>query len=398
MQRVGANHTVVDANGNGVNAATVTVYDSVTLLALANVYEATGSLTAPASKVNPFTTDSVGRWAISLPDGRYNFAYTGGNFANYTDYNICVFDNTITYPSPALGTVTSVAQTVPAEFTITGSPVTSTGTLAIAKATQAKNTIWAGPTTGANAQPTFRVAVLADLPAFGPTASTTFGSATKASVVTTNAQGIITTITESTVTPAWASVSSTPTTVAGYGITNSITILATGPSTNTTVGNTTTETSLLQNPYASMNPTAGGGGTTLRTVIMGFYAQSVAAQTLRIRMKAGTQVLLDTTALTFATLSTTTSSPFRLELVFTGRVSDPTVGTGWGQIFLTTPGAGLATTGNTYCWPEPGFTADATGLNTASPGAIDVLLQWGTAGAGATITVTNFTVYQEGVH
>lgn len=398
MQRVGANHTVVDANGNGVNAAIVTVYDSVTLAALANVYEATGSLTAPASKPNPFTTDSVGRWATSLPDGRYNFAYTGGNFANYTDYNICVFDNTITYPSPALGTVTSVAQTVPAEFTITGSPVTGTGTLAIAKATQVKNTIWAGPTTGADAQPTFRVAVLADLPAFGPTASTTFGSATKASVVTTNAQGIITTISESTVTPAWASVTATPSTVAGYGITNGITILASGPSTNTTVGNTTVETSLLQNPYASMNPTAGGGGTTLRVVILGFYTQSVAAQTLRIKMKAGAQVLLDTTALTFATGSATASSPFRLELVFTGRVSDPSVGTGWGQVFFACPGVAIATTTTGYLWPEPGFTAATTGINTASPGAIDVLLQWGTAGATATITVTNFTVYQEGVH
>lgn len=61
------------------------------------------------------------------------------------------------------GTVTSVAQTVPAEFIITGSPVTTTGTLAITKATQTANQLWAGPTTGAAAVPTFRALVPADL-------------------------------------------------------------------------------------------------------------------------------------------------------------------------------------------------------------------------------------------
>lgn len=62
------------------------------------------------------------------------------------------------------GTVTSVAQTVPAEFSVSGSPITASGTLAITKATQAANLVWAGPTTGAAAQPTFRALVMADLP------------------------------------------------------------------------------------------------------------------------------------------------------------------------------------------------------------------------------------------
>src|SRR5512137_279882 len=63
------------------------------------------------------------------------------------------------------GTVTSVAQTVPAEFSVSGSPVTTTGTLAISKATQTANYVWAGPTSGAAAQPTFRALVAGDLPA-----------------------------------------------------------------------------------------------------------------------------------------------------------------------------------------------------------------------------------------
>lgn len=61
------------------------------------------------------------------------------------------------------GTVTSVAQTVPAEFAIAGSPITTSGTLAITKANQNANTVWAGPTSGAAAAPTFRALVAADI-------------------------------------------------------------------------------------------------------------------------------------------------------------------------------------------------------------------------------------------
>lgn len=60
--------------------------------------------------------------------------------------------------------VTSVAASVPSEFSLAGSPVTSTGTLAISKATQASNSIWAGPISGAAAQPAFRGMVADDIP------------------------------------------------------------------------------------------------------------------------------------------------------------------------------------------------------------------------------------------
>ena len=62
------------------------------------------------------------------------------------------------------GTVTSVAQTVPAEFSVAGSPITTSGTLEISKATQSANTVWAGPTSGSAAQPSFRALVAADIP------------------------------------------------------------------------------------------------------------------------------------------------------------------------------------------------------------------------------------------
>lgn len=63
-----------------------------------------------------------------------------------------------------VGTVTSVGLSAPAIFTITNSPVTGSGTLSFISATQAANTVWAGPTLGADAQPSFRALVDADIP------------------------------------------------------------------------------------------------------------------------------------------------------------------------------------------------------------------------------------------
>lgn len=62
------------------------------------------------------------------------------------------------------GTVTSVAVTVPAELSVAGSPITSTGTFAITWATETANKIFAGPVSGGAAVPTFRDSVLNDLP------------------------------------------------------------------------------------------------------------------------------------------------------------------------------------------------------------------------------------------
>lgn len=64
------------------------------------------------------------------------------------------------------GGVTSVGLALPtAVFNISGSPVTGSGTLTGTFDTQSANTIFAGPTNGAAATPTFRSLVAADLPA-----------------------------------------------------------------------------------------------------------------------------------------------------------------------------------------------------------------------------------------
>ena len=61
------------------------------------------------------------------------------------------------------GTVTSVALTVPTGFSVTGSPVTTAGTLAVSLESQAKNKVLASPTSAAGV-PSFRELDASDIP------------------------------------------------------------------------------------------------------------------------------------------------------------------------------------------------------------------------------------------
>jgi len=72
---------------------------------------------------------------------------------------------TITSNDTYVGTVTSVGLSMPTQFTVTNSPVTSSGTLTAAWNTQTANYVLAGPTSGGAAVPTFRALVAGDVPA-----------------------------------------------------------------------------------------------------------------------------------------------------------------------------------------------------------------------------------------
>ena len=79
-----------------------------------------------------------------------------------------------------VGTVTSVGLSLPAMFTVSGSPVTSSGTLSATLAAQTQNQVFVSPDGFAGA-PTFRSLVAADLPtvtvAKGGTNLTSLGTA-----------------------------------------------------------------------------------------------------------------------------------------------------------------------------------------------------------------------------
>jgi fibronectin type 3 domain-containing protein len=72
------------------------------------------------------------------------------------------------------GTVTSVGLSVPGVlYSVSGSPVTSSGTLSMSLLTQSANTVFAGPTSGGAATPTMRALVAADIQAVDASAITT---------------------------------------------------------------------------------------------------------------------------------------------------------------------------------------------------------------------------------
>src|SRR5690606_35036471 len=62
-------------------------------------------------------------------------------------------------------TVTSVGLTMPSIFSVSGSPVTTSGTLGVTLTSQTANTVFAAPN-GSSGTPTFRSLVTADLPTF----------------------------------------------------------------------------------------------------------------------------------------------------------------------------------------------------------------------------------------
>lgn len=71
----------------------------------------------------------------------------------------------VKWATPAAGGVTSIGVSAPSDLlVVSGSPVTTSGTIALAKATVAKNKVYAGPVSGADANPTFRVVDFLDVP------------------------------------------------------------------------------------------------------------------------------------------------------------------------------------------------------------------------------------------
>lgn len=103
---------------------------------------------------------------------------------------------------PGSGTVTSVGLSLPAEFNVTGSPVTTSGTLTGAWATETANRVFAGPASGGAATPTFRALVAGDLPAgTGTVTSITQGTGMSFSVTPITTTGTIN-LANTAVTPA----------------------------------------------------------------------------------------------------------------------------------------------------------------------------------------------------
>lgn len=148
-REVMANFNYIKANWGSTGAGTVT---SVGLSLPATEFSISGSPVITSGTLTGAWLSQTQHFVLAAP--------SGGN--GTPSFRALVASD---IPALPYGTVTSVAATVPAEFSVSGSPITGSGTLAITKANESANTVWAGPTTGAAAQPTFRSLVTADMPA-----------------------------------------------------------------------------------------------------------------------------------------------------------------------------------------------------------------------------------------
>lgn len=117
---------------------------------------------APTSSINGITPLSItknGTTALASGDitlGAAMLLYFDGGRLQLVNPSV----------STSTGSVSSVALSMPSDlFGVAGTPITSSGTLAVTKANQAVNQFFAGPTTGSADVPAFRTVVGADLPA-----------------------------------------------------------------------------------------------------------------------------------------------------------------------------------------------------------------------------------------
>lgn len=174
------------------------------------------------------------------------------------------------------GTVSSVAMTgdgVIFNSTVSGSPITSSGTLAPALLTQTANTVLAGPTSGGVVAPTFRALVGADLP--NPSATTLGGIESYVAVSNQWINAISTSGVPSSTQPAFTNISGTlavgqggtgQTTLTNHGVligaaTSAITQLAAAAA-----GTFLTGQGASSDPSFSATPTLGIAGTTKGTL------------------------------------------------------------------------------------------------------------------------------------
>jgi hypothetical protein len=89
------------------------------------------------------------------------------------------------------GTVTSVGLSLPADFTVTGSPVTGSGTLTATYANESADYFLSGPCTGSATTPNWRGLCANDIAAAGTLSNATTGNAATATKLAANTLGCL---------------------------------------------------------------------------------------------------------------------------------------------------------------------------------------------------------------
>lgn len=217
------------------------------------------------------------------------------------------FNDVLVAPSAGVGTVTSVGLSLPSIFTVSGSPVSSSGTLTATLATQVANRVWAGPTTGADATPTFRALVAADIPDISATYLTASSTATL-----TNKSGNIS---------QWTNDS-------GY-----ITSVGTGGAGITTVGTITSGTwngTVITGQYGGT-----GVANTGKTITLGGSFTTAGAFTTTLTVTGNTNVTLPTSGTLVTSAVTSLSSLATVGTIASGTWNGTVIGVAYGGTGLS---------------------------------------------------------------
>ena len=199
------------------------------------------------------------------------------------------------------GGVSSVGLSAPAQFTVTGSPVTTTGTLALAWNNQNANLVLAGPATGEAAAPTFRALVAADIPSLSASYVPNTGTATNP-VIATSVAGASGTATGLSVTVAVSQSG----TAAYQGLLVAITESATGSGTKyglvLTVGGTdvwhvgTQGSVTTSGGYTQSGSTANTftGATTFSALLTATLGETISGGTINLNVNSNNAVNIAT--------------------------------------------------------------------------------------------------------
>jgi hypothetical protein len=163
-----SNVSVVSANGFAGTVATSTTTPAITLsTSITGLLKGDGTAISAAASGTDYAPATSGT-SILYGNG-------AGGFSNATIGSGISFASGTLSATGLGGTVTSVGLALPSIMDVTNSPVTGSGTLTGTLTTQAVNAIFAGPSSGAAAAPTFRALTTADIPALSYGSVTSVG-------------------------------------------------------------------------------------------------------------------------------------------------------------------------------------------------------------------------------